>query len=558
MRLRSCWHARLRAAGLVLATAVAVPADAQTTATGTCADTARLAAADFATSDRDLARVLQLAGALPAAPALHRRAGTERELPVCRDAARFLDWALEDAPGVSRRGVRLLPVVAEMESNSSYRKDRNNGGFRGGVGPSVALGAAVEFRWKGITAVLAPRFVRERNSDFPTVAVVRPGYSPFVYPYQQGGYLIDFPQRFGTEADTRVEPGQSYLRFGTRHFEAGASTENFWLGSAQVYPILVSATAPGFPHLFIGTVEPLDLWIAKVGVHAVVGRLSESDFFDTLDDNDVRFFSAAVVEVSPRWIPGLQLGVARVIEEVVPPDGLSMGHYVGSALNPGFTFRGGGNPIESNGIGALLARWVFPDAGFEAYAEWSREDTPYDLRDLLEEPDWTQAYTLGFHQLVTLEPVRLRWYGELVHLGEAAPVRAGKGLASYYTHTRVPQGHTHQGQILGASPGPGSDAQIFGVDGFHAWGWSGLWLERTRYDEDTYYRRWARIYGESRHDVELGIGLRHAMALGPLWVGGELLYNRRANRAFLGMEDRTLPRQVNTNLGLRLRVAWRP
>jgi hypothetical protein len=544
----------LRAAALVLVVVSATPVRAQIT----CADTARVVLADFATADRDLGRALQLAGALPATPALLRRASTEHERPVCRDAAGFVPWELQDTALSTWHGLSMLPGTLEMESNSGYRKDRNNGAFRGGVGPSVAVGAGVEFRWKGITAAFTPRLVYESNGDFPTVSVVRPRFSPFMNPHQRpGGYLIDFPQRFGTESDTRMEPGQSYVRFGTRRFQVGASTENFWLGSAQVYPILVSSTAPGFPHVFIGTVEPLDLWIAEVGAHVVVGQLRESDFFDTDTTNDARLFSAAVVEMEPRWIPGLHLGAARIYEEIIPPEGLSFGHYLDSTLNPGLTFASGGN-LGGNGMGALLARWVLPAAGFEAYAEWAREDTPYNLRDLLEEPDWTQAYTLGFHQLVTLENAHLRWYGELVHLGESAPVRAGKGFASYYTHNRTIQGHTNDGQILGASPGPGSDAQIFGVDAFHVRGMSGLWLERTRYDDDTYYRRWARIYGESRHDVELGIGVRHTGNVGPVQVSGEILYNHRANRDFLGMEDRTMPRQVDTNLGLRLRAAWRP
>jgi hypothetical protein len=66
------------------------------------------------------------------------------------------------------------------------------------------------------------------------------------------------------------------------------------------------------------------------------------------------------------------------------------------------------------------------------------------------------------------------------------------------------------------------------------------------------------MYGESRHDVELGVGVRHKANVGPVQVSGEVLYNRRANRAFLGMEDPAMPRQVDTNLGLRVRADWRP
>jgi hypothetical protein len=263
------------------------------------------------------------------------------------------------------------------------------------------------------------------------------------------------------------------------------------------------------------------------------------------------------MDVAPRWTPGLHLGFARVNEDAVPAGGPSFGDYFSGLFDASFTKKGGGNRL-GNGFGVLMARWVLPVAGFEAYAEWARDDTPYNLRDLVEEPDWTQAYALGFSHLVALDRSHLRWYGELVHLGEAAPVRAGKGFASWYTHNQAIHGHTHQGQILGAAPGPGSDAQIVGLDVFHARGRSGVWLERTRYDDDTYYRVWARMYGESRHDVEWGVGIRHSVSVRALRFDGELLYDRRANRGFLGMEDRTMPRREEANVGLRLRAAWRP
>jgi hypothetical protein len=46
--------------------------------------------------------------------------------------------------------------------------------------------------------------------------------------------------------------------------------------------------------------------------------------------------------------------------------------------------------------------------------------------------------------------------------------------------------------------------------------------------------------------------------VGPVLVAGELLYNQRANRSFLQMEDQTADRLVERNVGLRLRAVWRP
>jgi hypothetical protein len=520
-----------------------------------CTDSLRLALTDLTTVDRDVGRVLQLAGGLPPAQGLLRRGSTEAALPVCPGSAAGLEWAFESVRPVSARPVlRLAPVTLELESNSQYRRYRNNGAFRGGVGPSTSVSAGAEVRWNGFTASVRPRVIHDSNRDFTTIPVNRVGRSPFSHPYHEG---IDLPQRFGTESEVRFDPGQSVVRYGTRRFELGVATENIWLGTAQLYPIMISSTAAGFPHAFAGTVEPLDIRIGRLGLHAVWGRVRQSDYFDEAREHDPRLFAAAVIEFSADWIPGLHIGMARVYHEVIPPEGLPLGYWLGSVIDAGITFQTG-NREEGNAIGALLARWVLPSAGFEVYGEWTREDTPMDLRDLIEEPDWTQAYTLGFQQLVSLRHVLLRWYGELVHLGEAAPVRAGKGFFSYYTHAAVLQGHTHEGQVLGAAPGPGSDAQIVGLDGFHRWGMSGLWLERTRTDDDTYYRRFARMYGESRHDVEIGIGARHVMQIGPVETWGEVVFNQRANRSFIQMEDQTAPRLVERNVGLRLRAAWRP
>ena len=39
-------------------------------------------------------------------------------------------------------------------------------------------------------------------------------------------------------------------------------------------------------------------------------------------------------------------------------------------------------------LASIFARWVIPEAGFEVYGEWARDDTPYNLMDMVREPDW--------------------------------------------------------------------------------------------------------------------------------------------------------------------------
>jgi hypothetical protein len=550
-----------RAVGLSMVAAFlfAAHGSAQSSATSgsACREPGRLVLSDLSTIDRDIGRALQLSGALKPSSAFFRRGSSEMASVVCLEHADRMRWALDARRRDDDRvHVGLAPVSMEMESNSQYRRDRNNGAFRGGVGASTSVSAGVTAEWRWFSMQLAPRVIRDANDEFEIMPVDATGYSQYAHPFHTR--FFDQPQRFGSEPITRVDRGQGFVRAATRRFEVGVATENLWLGGSQVHPIMLSANTPGFPHVFAGIVEPIDIRIGKIGGQVTWARVEESDHFDHDPNNNHRLFAVTLVEFSPRWTPGLHLGVARVYHETIPPEGLPFGHWLGSVIDTGITWQTGGNRADGNAIGALMARWIFPEIGFEAWGEWSREDTPHDIWDLIEEPDWTQAYALGFQHLVTFPSARLRWYGEAIHLGEAAPVRGGKGFFSYYTHGEAKGGHTHDGQILGSAAGPGSDAQLVGMDAFHKYGMTGLWLERTRYDEDTYYRRYARLYGESRHDVEIGAGVRHMMRIGTLQASGEVLFNRRANRSFLHMEDHSQVKLVERNLGLRIRAVWRP
>jgi hypothetical protein len=204
-----------------------------------------------------------------------------------------------------------------------------------------------------------------------------------------------------------------------------------------------------------------------------------------------------------------------------------------------------------------MGRWVLPESGFEAYAEWSREDTPGDLTDVLREPDWTQAYVIGFSKSLLRRRTLTRVYGELIHLGASAPERAGRGFFSYYTHGTVKQGHTQNGQLLGAAIGPGSDAQLLGVDVFDALGRSALRIERTRYDDDTYYRTFARRFGETRHDAEITISASRMHFVSALELEAGIAWSKRYGRMFVPLPDDG-PDIVESNWAVRIGGTWKP
>lgn len=415
------------------------------------------------------------------------------------------------------------------------------------------MGARYEGRV--VQAQLGPEIFWQQNKDYRFIPSNRAGYSEYANRFRGD---IDLPTRFGPESFSTVHLGQTFVQVKHGKFAAAVSTENIWVGAAEVYPILHSYTAPGFPHVRIGTTDPLDLKVATVELQLVMASLKSSEYFEAPSDRPEHYYTVLFLALQPHILPGLHLGLARAYHDTASAFGQSPGFYAERIIERSiFGNRGTGNRTTGNGIGVVFGRWALPESRFEVYGEWSREDTPAGWEDLLREPDWTQAYVLGFQKALGGDNRLVRLYGELIHLGESAPARSGRGFFSYYTHSQVKQGHTHKGQLLGAAIGPGSDAQLLGVDVFTERGRNSLRVERTRYDEDTYYRRFARRYGEARHDAEITVSAARTHFTGPFQIHAGVQYSRRYGRDFLPLEIEG-PDLIENNWSTRLSAAWNP
>lgn len=530
--------------------------------------TARLLLPEAALSGvyADYARAAELAGAAPLRPWLIRRATNQREIPLCADrpASPWEERLPVDtvAPGARTLRIGLLAPGTVLHANSAYPTDRNDGALWRGRGLSASVRAGVEARWDlgwgVVSATLAPMFLFQENRDFEVRAVDLAGYSPFVYPWHAG--RIDWPQRFGDQAFTSFDWGQSQLRLDVRGWTVGISTENLWWGPAAHYPLLMSNTAPGFPHVFVGTARPLSTPIGKMEAQLIWGWLRESDHFDYVSANDRRLLASLVASYEPRWLPGLFLGAARSFLTYIPEEGFGLADYF---ERPYTRIRdnpvGTNHAMADNQLFSIFGRWAFPEVGFEVYAEWGREDHWDDWDDLIMEPDHSRAYMLGFQKVVPSGPRWVRLYGELVHLQTSSTYRSGRGgPIVMYTHYQLRQGYTHRGQLLGSSTGPGSDAQILGADVFGRWGMIGLFVERVLRDNDAYYQTWARYYGYRGHDVELTAGIRHQFFDGDFQIGWGLAYATRKNRNFIGLDGYSPGMRVDTNWSLELAVSWSP
>lgn len=495
----------------------------------------------------DLLRAAAIRGALERTPMFFYR--EQDEHLVCLDSIPLLrDWV----PPRDSTMFEILAPSSRFTIHTEYPRERNNGGLVETVGLNAAVDFGIAARWKWFSAVFAPRLTYQQNDFFPVPETNWAGRSQWANPYH---FSIDLPKRFGSSGWSEFQWGATRIQAEYGPVSAGFSTANMWVGSTRLFPLMMSNTAPGFPHAFV-SVRPFSAWITDIEINSFWGQVSESDYFDGDVTNDQHVITGFQVGFAPHFIPGLQFGFARVYHDVEDFGEAGIGGLLEMTWDSPF-FTGGGNR-RGNAIGFLYGRFVLPESGFEVFGEWSREDTPYNLEDIFREPDWTQAYALGFQKLIQHDRSMSSFWGELVHLGLSKPTFLGHGDFSMYTHNAVRQGHTHRGQILGAAVGPGSDAQTLGFDHYRQRSRAGIFIERTRYDDDTYYRYFSRRYGEARHQVELTIGGNYLHRLGAFEVEGGVNWSMRYDRDFMALVVADPPKDVQHNWNPWFRVSWRP
>jgi hypothetical protein len=110
-------------------------------------------------------------------------------------------------------------------------------------------------------------------------------------------------------------------------------------------------------------------------------------------------------------------------------------------------------------VASFFARWNFKESGLEVFGEYGREDSSYDLRDLVQEPDHQKAYSVGVVKIVAKTPTKLDVLRlELMNFQLPPLATTTRGEGGIYIHSPLRQGHTNRGQLLGADIGVGAAA----------------------------------------------------------------------------------------------------
>jgi hypothetical protein len=522
----------------------------------TCTPAGAIALDGLGTPWDDLVRAGVLTGAVAPGPGVLRRGGARVE-QLCAEAR--LPWAARAGlaatapvgPGVAGAdGLRLIPLRLDAVYDQSYPSGANDGLLWAGRGLSSMLAGGVAFRRGVFSGALAPEVAWSQNRWFALPGNGETGDLRFRDPYY--GAAIDLPTRFGSSNHRTASLGQSYLRVDVWNVGLGISTENRWHGPGLRNALTLSNAGPGFPHVFLGTSRPANIGIGTLEGQVFWGRLSRTSY----EVNPTHpLLQGLLLDYTPRWVPGLSVGLSRLYMQVW--DDLRLRDWFGVFQSPqkqdlsGWYGPTGDNPRD-NQLFSLFFRWVFPGSQLQIYGEWGREDAEQSLDQVIREYDHSQAHLIGLEKIFEASGDRwVRVQAEVTGLQEKRPLANARGVPVWYVHGND-LSMTNQGQLLGAWIGPGADSQTLAVDVFSPGGRLGGYVERVRRRDDVYWAVIEPTHGQRHHDVEVAAGVRQVLFAGPVDLSWDAQAAYRWERDFL------FKNEPNLRIGLQLAVPFGP
>jgi hypothetical protein len=512
----SCPRARIAVAALVVSAAVAGGQESAAV-TRPAATPTHIVIGSIAD---DSVRTHSLGGS--SGPTLLVRSASSYVIDTARGSWRSVAWRWQ------------WPAI-DMTSNSGTAFSLNDGVQWAGRGVTVAMSGGVHAALGRVRVSVVPAFWSTENRAFAVLPGRDPARSGFASPYHAGRVSADLPVRFGTRAIRSFDLGESALWLVAKGTAAGVSTESQWWGPGIRNAIVMSNNAGGIPHAFVRTAAPIRTRVGSFEGRWIAGALSESRFFDRDPATNLRSLSGIVATYTPVIEPNASIGVARVVYAGIRGAGAMPARALDALLRwgGGFNVRSAHGGRAAEQISAVFGRWVFPEAGAEAYVEWSRMLLPVSVRDLLVAPQFTQGFTVGLQWVAPISDRQgIRLQAELTNLEQSAE-SVGADTISYYTSSVVPQGYTQRGQSVGAAIGPGGSSQWLAMDFMRrdaSWS-AGVFAGRIRWDTDMYYTQPTSL-AHFAYDASVFGGLRAHARLWNVQAGTELTMQKRYNFLF--------------------------
>lgn len=431
--------------------------------------------------------------------------------------------------------VYILSPRVDYTYNSKYSRSYNDGPFWSGRGSTIGINAGIKAKWGPVTAVLYPNFYHSQNKHFKRQSPGQTGLNPRQNDLNyQLSNEIDWVQIFGFNPFSEFDWGQSSISIELGAFKIKFGNENIWLGPSILNPIIMSNTAPGFPHLNIGTSKPISTKLGDFELNSIWGQLRESEYFD-IPSSSRRYIAGLTIGYRPTFsdlMRGLSIGVGKVVQRNWPNGGLGFGDFF-----PFFKDANSSSNIDLNGsiintydrYLSLDIRWFFEQSGAELYFELVSDD----FKDSMEETSRSPTFSIGLQKTLEVPSGRGNYRLGFEHTSLALPrARDNTNNSSIYTNSNIPQGFTHEGHLLGAAIGPGSKSQTIWIDRFTSHGKIGLSIQRIRFNDDFFWNKFGPSGQFQRHDIEWNFGVETIRFFRNYEISGQFIYTRRMNWHF--------------------------
>ncbi len=373
---------------------------------------------------------------------------------------------------IQAKSMKFLPVLWRQQYNTKRAYGVNEGAMIPSNGYETMISGGIFMKYGPLSIQLRPEFVLSENKDYQEIHETNNGQA-FQNAISARLNRIDLPSRFGNGSYADLNWGESNIKLTFGKVSFALSNENLWWGPGIHNSLLMSNNAPGFKHLSLNTNSPIKTAIGSFEGQLIGGRLENSGVHDlegtvfAAKRKDWRYLSGMIITYQPKWIPYLYVGFDRsfMIYRNDMESGLADYFPLFSSLaKKNFNNAEGTINAEDqrnrDQYFSFFARWVLPESKSEVYVQYGRNDFAWDLRDGVVEPEHSRAYIAGYQKLIPLHKI-----DEYIQFGIEVTTMKGSGTGQlrdqppWYTHSRLPAGYTHKGQILGAAVGTENNQQ---------------------------------------------------------------------------------------------------
>jgi hypothetical protein len=432
-----------------------------------------------------------------------------------------------DFQSKKKNNFTVLNPRIEYAYNLQYPRGYNNGPVWKGKGSNASFTGGIMGNVGILHFTFAPVFWYAQNNSFaiPSIGFDK---NEFSYPVED---RIDWVMRYGNDEYHQFDLGQSEVRIILKNFTLGMSTANFSWGPSRYNPIIMSKNASGFPHIDLGTARPVRTKIGNVEFKWYWGAIFESDYFDDDPINDKRYITGFALGYQPKFVKGLTFGLNRIMYTRWADGDLSTVDFFNAFVRN--THKGLQKNDEYDQLVSMVLEYTIPQVGLNMYLEYARNDFFGSIMDMLEHPDRTRARTIGLTKVFDLDNgnlLEINYENTTLSSNQIQILLPGIS-ATYYVHNVVENGYTHNGQIVGAGIGPGSNSDILWTNIYNPKGKLGFTIQRIRFNDDYLVSAFPNTEDEPT-DYEITIGADYVRTFKNFSIHPTFLLNYRNNMLF--------------------------